>query len=126
VATNQMKKKIVLIVVAIIILVGLFIALKPSSKPAQQPALTTFNYVINNGQITSGPDTITLKQGDAVKIEVTSDTNDELHLHGYNKEIELEPNKPTSIDFNANLTGRFELELHKADKVIAQVEVQPN
>jgi hypothetical protein len=120
-----MKKRIILTLLALAALIGLFIILKPSNSVSRQPKLKTFNYVIKNGRITAGADVISLKQNDQVKIKVTSDAVDELHLHGYNKEVALEANKPNSIEFNASLTGRFELELHKANKLIAVVEVRP-
>jgi hypothetical protein len=102
-----MKKRIILTLLALAALIGLFIILKPSNSVSRQPKLKTFNYVIKNGRITAGADVISLKQNDQVKIKVTSDAVDELHLHGYNKEVTLEANKPNSIEFNASLTGRF-------------------
>jgi plastocyanin len=127
-ATNSfMKKKIIWILLAAIALTVLFLLLKPkeSKAPTQTAAPKSFAYQIQDGQILKGPETIKVTQGDTVVIMASSNVNDELHLHGYDKKVLLEPNKPTAITFTANRTGRFELELHKSDKVIATVEIQP-
>ena len=48
-----------------------------------------------------------------------------MHLHCY--EIEKTPKKgvPTVIQFVAKIPGRFELELHHPDALLAQLTVRP-
>jgi plastocyanin len=122
-----MKKKIIWLLLATIALCALFLLLKPKATeaPTQSTAPKTFTYQLQDGQVVSGPELIKVSMGDTVVINAESNSNDELHLHGYDKKILLEANKPAAISFTANQTGRFELELHKADKVIATLEVQP-
>jgi hypothetical protein len=62
--------------------------------------------------------------GDEVVLTVTSDAADEVHLHGYDKEIEITAGKPGSIDFTANLPGIFEVETHKSNLQLLQIEVK--
>jgi hypothetical protein len=50
--------------------------------------------------------------GSTVAITVTSDVDDELHLHGYEIEQELVANQPTTLSFSADLPGVWELETH--------------
>jgi uncharacterized cupredoxin-like copper-binding protein len=122
-----MKKKIIWLLIATITLIALFLLLRPkdSVAPTQSAAPQTFAYQIQDGHVLSGPETIKITEGETIIITASSNANDELHLHGYDKEVLLEPNKPATITFTANKTGRFELELHKSDKVIATLEVQP-
>ncbi|WP_194916583.1 hypothetical protein [Catenulispora rubra] len=62
--------------------------------------------------------------GDQVVLTVTSDADDEVHLHGYDKEIEIAAGKPGTIDFTANLPGIFEVETHKSNLQLLQIEVK--
>ena len=74
---------------------------------------------------------IETKKGDTVRIVVTSDARDELHLHGYDIERVAAPGKPARFRFKANTEGVFELESHTAEHaglepLIARVVVQPS
>ena len=62
--------------------------------------------------------------GDEVVLTVTSDADDEVHLHGYDKEIEIAAGKPGTIDFTASLPGIFEVETHKSNLQLLQIEVK--
>ncbi|MEZ0109669.1 hypothetical protein ABH920_003683 [Catenulispora sp. EB89] len=62
--------------------------------------------------------------GDQVVLTVTSDADDEVHLHGYDKEIEIAAGRPGTIDFTANLPGIFEVETHKSNLQLLQIEVK--
>ena len=55
---------------------------------------------------------------------VRTDAGEAVHLHGYNIEKQVTPGKPLRIPFTATLPGRFELELHHPDVVLAVLEVQ--
>lgn len=71
------------------------------------------------------PEIINVQEGETVRIEVTSDMEDELHIHGLDKEILLKKNQPASIEFVADQTGRFIMELHESEKEIGAIEVSP-
>ena len=62
-----------------------------------------------------GVKTIKAKRGDTVRIVVSSDAPDEIHLHGYDIEREAEPGKPANFRFKADAEGAFELESHAAE-----------
>lgn len=86
----------------------------------------SYSLVIQNNNRISGPETISVPQGDEVTLKVTADTSgDALHLHGYNKSIKLEKDKEVSLTFTASLTGRFEAELENAKTTVTVLEVQP-
>ncbi len=67
----------------------------------------------------------TLEKGDKVLLVVRTDSGEAVHLHGYNIEKDVVPGKPVRIAFTANLPGRFEVELHPTDTLLAVVEVKP-
>jgi hypothetical protein len=56
---------------------------------------------------------------------VTSDEQMEIHLHGYDIEREVAPGGPATLSFEADLTGRFEIEDHESEEVLGVLIVQP-
>jgi hypothetical protein len=60
-----------------------------------------------------------------VAIVVGSDVADEVHLHGYDKMIDVAPGKPARLAFVASIPGRFEVELEDRGLQVADIEVRP-
>jgi len=79
---------------------------------------------VADGEATPAFDTYQVGLGDEVRIEVTSDVADELHMHGYDVELALEPGVPGVLEFTADVEGRFELETHETGLQLLQLEVQ--
>ena len=67
----------------------------------------------------------TIDKGDKVVLVVRTDSGEAVHLHGYNIEKEVVPGKAVRLPFTANIAGRFEVELHPTDALLAVLEVQP-
>ena len=55
----------------------------------------------------------------------TSDIPVEVHLHGYDLEEEVSPGEETDLSFEADLTGRFEIEEHETETELGTLLVQP-
>jgi plastocyanin len=70
---------------------------------------------IRGGEVVGGPAEIRAKNGDTVVIVVSADAPDDIHLHGYDIEKPVEPGKPATFRFKANLEGEFEIESHVAE-----------
>ncbi len=73
---------------------------------------------------------IAVEKGDTVRLIVTSDASDEIHLHGYDITRTAAPGKPARFRFEANTEGVFEIESHTAedagrDPLIARLVVEP-
>jgi plastocyanin len=58
------------------------------------------------------PDTIEVKQGDTVTLEVESDKHGDFHLHTYDIEKEVGGAEPVDLIFVADATGRFRITFH--------------
>ena len=117
-----MNRRILAIVAVLVILAALFFVFRPkSSAPAAQAR--TFTMTVKNGSVT--PDTLTAYEGDTITFHVTADHDMELHLHGYDRALELKKNKPGSETFHANLTGSFTMEDEEAHNELATLNVQP-
>lgn len=52
-----------------------------------------------------------------VTLEVTSEVDGLLHVHGYEEEIELTAGETAERTFEASMTGAFEVETHDPDAV---------
>ncbi|HEX6725057.1 MAG TPA: hypothetical protein VF073_07405 [Gaiella sp.] len=95
-----------------------------STAPAA-PKPTTITIVVADGRPRGGIQRPTVQKGEQVVLVIRSDAGEEVHLHGYDIEKPVTPGTPVRIPFTANLPGRFELELHHPDALLAVVEVQP-
>ena len=74
-----------------------------------------FNIVITvgDGAVTGGGK-IEVDKGMMVRLTVTSDVADEVHIHGYDFFQDLEPGIAGVIEFTADIPGIFEIELENA------------
>lgn len=97
-------------------------ATTPVSPP--RPQFTVIR--VRNGKPVGGERTIKVTSGDRARIEVRStDTSDEVHLHGYDLKRDLTAGGRVRLSFKADAEGIFELELEGSGTQIARIEVQP-
>ncbi len=94
---------------------------KPQEKP--KPETPVEKIELEGGEPVGGTKEIDARTGEKVKISVSSDGEQELHLHGYDITREVAPDKPAEFDFKADAEGVFELEIHGSGAVIANVTV---
>jgi FtsP/CotA-like multicopper oxidase with cupredoxin domain len=81
-------------------------------QPAEPPVT---RISVKGGVIAGDVKSIEVAKGDTVRIVVSSDVDDEIHLHGYDIEKEAAPGKPARFKFKADVEGAFELESHVAE-----------
>ena len=86
---------------------------------------TTIAIVVKEGRPQGGIKRPTIEKGAKVVVVVRTDAGEEVHLHGYDIEKPVTAGEPVRIPFTANLPGRFELELHHPDALLAVIEVRP-
>lgn len=84
-----------------------------------------FDLVIHDGKLAVGEPVMQIHQGEHVVLRIRSNAPDELHLHGYDLHARLTPQETAVIEFGADRTGRFTLELHDAQTVLGALEVYP-
>jgi hypothetical protein len=80
---------------------------------------------ISNGRVNPNGSKIDVKRGQAVVLNVTSDQDDEIHVHtsdGY--ELEVKAGKPVRGEFVVAEPGRFEIESHHLEKIIVILNVR--
>ena len=111
-----MNKYIILIIVSLAIIGGAFFLnqKKPSVNKAlitPTPAISSFpvkEFSMTAKQFEFNPAVITVKQGDRVRLKITSlDVVHGFALPEFNIDQRLEPGKETTIDFIADKKGEF-------------------
>jgi hypothetical protein len=83
----------------------------------------TISIAYAGGQITGDTGRVKVKLGSRVRIVVTSDVVEELHLHVYDVERAVAPGAPGEIVFTADVPGQIELELHEAGKPLVRLVI---
>ena len=96
---------------------------------------TTTTTATTEGQVSTIPwridtrddriDRLRVPQGAVVELTIEAATSDHVHVHGYDLMRDVAPGTPAQLRFEANLTGRFEIELEDAGQEIAQLTVVP-
>lgn len=103
------------------------------SIPAQGAELV-FDLRIERRQVPQNMRVIRVGQGDAVKLRWTADRPIDLHLHGYDIEVKVEPGSVAEMAFIARVTGRFSIEEHRpsargshshGEAALVRIEVHP-
>jgi ABC-type glycerol-3-phosphate transport system substrate-binding protein len=89
------------------------------------PEPRTITVVVEAGRPKGGIQRPTVDKGDKVVLVVRTDSGEAVHLHGYNIEKDVVPGKAVRMPFTANIAGRFEVELHPTDALLAVIEVKP-
>lgn len=138
--------RIAIIAVGFVAMILAFVALRPADEEttgstATTPARTTATTAttatapepelitvrVRGGEPVGGVQTISARRGDDIRIRVTADAPEEVHLHGYDIEQPVGPGEPALFEIDdANLEGIFEIELHGSGVQIANLRVSPS
>ncbi len=78
---------------------------------------------VHDGTVATRSEQIAVDLGLTVVLTVTSDIADEVHIHGYDHRMELNPGEPVSIEFVADIPGIFEIELEESHLHVVQLQV---
>jgi hypothetical protein len=112
-------------VVAVAFAIGCTLIPLAASAVAKAPAVTLISITVTKGRPVGGIKRPSVKKGTVVRFVIKTDRGKEVHLHGYDIEKTVVKGKPVVIQFKAKLAGRFELELHDPDALLAQLSVKP-
>lgn len=103
----------------------------PPPPPAQPTRRKATRIELRDHTVVGGSATIEVQKGDRVRVVVSSDRADDIHLHGYDIERTVAPDKPATFNLRASIEGIFELESHEAghegkEPLIARLVVEPS
>ena len=65
-----------------------------------------------------------LSKGEKFVLDITSDRNDEVHVHGFDKEIAVKAGKRVKVEMTADRTGRYEVESHHPEMLIVVLHIR--
>jgi copper(I)-binding protein len=100
-----------------------------STSASATPTESTFTgteivVTVANGKVSPPTHRVKVAKGTQVRLQVTSDKADELHVHGYDLEKPLPAGEQVTLEFTADQAGLFDIELHESDLQLAQLEVR--
>ena len=71
------------------------------------------------------PRTIEFESGDTVRLRFTSDVAEEVHIHGYDKYVQVPAGSSARTRFKADAEGIFEVEAHSTGELLAKLQINP-
>jgi hypothetical protein len=80
------------------------------------PALSAeprFSIAIKGRKVDAAQSTIRIAQGTTLELAFTADETVELHLHGYDRLLTVEPGTVAVLRLDARIAGRFAIEGHR-------------
>lgn len=95
----------------------------PTPSPPEDEVVE-ISVSVRDGKVRPAPRRVEVGQGETVRLVVTSDVDDQIHVHGYEVEADLEAGRPTSVEFRADTPGVFEVETHEDGLELVQLEVR--
>ena len=88
------------------------------------PKRLTLRIEVKNYRPVRGLERFTVKKGRRLRLIVTSNRSEEIHLHGYDLARDVTAAKPAVFLFTATIRGRFEIELEHRGLQIGELTVQ--
>jgi hypothetical protein len=88
----------------------------PTPEPTPEPTP-----LLRSGRV----ERLEYTQGETVRFRVRSDVPEEVHVHGYDLLTEVQPGETARMEFEADITGIFEIEFEISHEQIAELRVEP-
>jgi heme/copper-type cytochrome/quinol oxidase subunit 2 len=79
---------------------------------------------VKDGRVSPKAHRIKVAEGSAVQILVSSDVDDEVHVHGFDVEKPLDAGVTTTVELLADEAGLYEVETHETELERLQLEVR--
>jgi heme/copper-type cytochrome/quinol oxidase subunit 2 len=96
----------------------------PSPQPSPTPQAKVIQVTVSGGQVSTAERRVEIPLGEMVRIEVTADVTDEVHVHGYERKVPVRPGETAVVEFEADIPGVFEVELEKSRVHLLELRVQ--
>jgi hypothetical protein len=99
-------------------------AVTTTVAPATTTTVSRFEVSVQGGQV-QGPGRIDWTVGQELSVMVVADTDDEIHVHGYDLRFPVTAGVPTEIRLTPDVPGIFEVELEASHTPLFELEVSP-
>ena len=95
-----------------------------STTATTGPVVTVIDIVLVDGTV-GRVERFDVPLDSAVRVTVTGDVADEIHLHGYDLHADVTPQTRAVLEFDATIPGVFEIELEGSGVLIGELQVAP-
>lgn len=118
----------------VVVLFSLFLYFRSNphdSTVVQQSAIKTeavpptINIIIKDRQLMSPTSPIKLVQNQPVSLNIISNSDDELHIHGLDIAVPISSSKSATLNLNPSISGQFPFEIEESHIELGKFEVQP-
>ncbi len=96
------------------------------SSPTPTPAATVTFSVAVAGSSMSPPGPLNATKGQTITLAVTTDKDEEIHLHGFDLAFHCKKGIAESKTFSADRTGAFEIEIEDTSTALGTLNVNPS
>lgn len=93
-------------------------------SPSASDGVVELAVTVRDGAVRPEPRRVEVEQGSQVRLVVTSDVDDEVHVHGYEAELVLEAGRSATLELVVDQSGVFEVETHEGGLELLQLEVR--
>lgn len=97
----------------------------PPSTTETEPGVRTISVSFADGAVAGGARTETVPLDEPVRIEVSGDVEEQVHVHTYDLVGDVAPNDPAVIEFTADIPGVHEVELEGSHLLVLELQVEP-
>jgi hypothetical protein len=95
-----------------------------SSPGGSSAKVVEVTVAVRDGTVKPAPHRVDVPLGSQIRLQVTSDVDDEVHVHGLDVEEPLDAGRTTTIELTADQPGLYEVETHESDLQLLQLEVR--
>jgi hypothetical protein len=108
---------------ALLLFLSVLLTACGAAPAAPTGTVQTVRLTFAGGVVGGDTGTVAVPLGTQVRLEVTSDTAEEAHLHGYDEAVQVPAGGTATIDFTADIPGEFAFELHHSGAALATLRV---
>ena len=95
------------------------------SEPAPKPAPRVETIRIRDRAPVGDPPTLRFDSGETVRLRFRSNVAEEVHVHGYDKYVDVPAGGTATARFKATAEGIFEVESHGSGELLAKLQIEP-
>lgn len=95
----------------------------PTAEPSPDDAQTV-SLTVAGGEVSGDTGRVEVPLGEMVRVVVTADVAEEIHVHGFDLHQNTVADQPTTLEFVADRAGVFEIELEESKTLLTRLQVQ--
>lgn len=95
----------------------------PSPTEEERDQVVEVRVSVADGKVKPATRRVEVERDSQVRLLITSDVDDDVHVHGYDIEATLEAGRTTTLELVADQQGVFEVETHDGGLTLLQLQV---